>query len=86
MTPAPDRSASASPAATDAPASAPTRRTYSYLGPAGTFTEAALSQVPEARDQIWRPVRNVGEALADVTSGRSDAAMIAIENLSLIHI
>lgn len=56
------------------------RRTYSYLGPAGTFTEAALAQVPEARGQIWRPVRNVGEALADVVEGRSDAAMIAIEN------
>jgi len=55
-------------------------RTYSYLGPAGTFTEAALAQVPEARGQIWRPVRNVGEALDDVVSGRSDAAMIAIEN------
>ena len=60
--------------------SAPIRRTYSYLGPAGTFTEAALAQVAEARDQVWHPVRNVGEALADVTSGRSDAAMIAIEN------
>ncbi|QKJ20559.1 prephenate dehydratase [Microbacterium hominis] len=59
---------------------APTRRTYSYLGPAGTFTEAALAQVPEARGQIWRPVRNVGEALADVVEGRADAAMIAIEN------
>ncbi|SDQ29245.1 prephenate dehydratase [Microbacterium sp. cf332] len=58
----------------------PARRTYSYLGPAGTFTEAALAQVPEARDQIWRSVRNVGEALADVVDGRSDAAMIAIEN------
>jgi prephenate dehydratase len=23
--------------------------TYSYLGPAGTFTEAALKQVPEAQ-------------------------------------
>ncbi len=80
MTPAPDSPASVSPDAADASASASTRRTYSYLGPAGTFTEAALSQVPEARDQIWRPVRNVGEALADVTSGRSDAAMIAIEN------
>ncbi|MFH8251451.1 prephenate dehydratase [Microbacterium sp. B2969] len=56
------------------------RRTYSYLGPAGTFTEAALAQVPEARAQIWRPVRNVGEALSDVVEGRSDAAMIAIEN------
>ncbi|WP_314505466.1 prephenate dehydratase [uncultured Microbacterium sp.] len=58
----------------------PARRTYSYLGPAGTFTEAALAQVPEARNQIWRSVRNVGEALADVVEGRSDAAMIAIEN------
>ena len=58
----------------------PARRTYSYLGPAGTFTEAALAQVPEARDQIWHPVRNVGEALSDVVAGRSDAAMIAIEN------
>jgi prephenate dehydratase len=56
------------------------RRVYSYLGPAGTFTEAALAQVPEARGQEWRPVRNVGEALADVIEGRADAAMIAIEN------
>ncbi|KQR37509.1 MULTISPECIES: prephenate dehydratase [Microbacterium] len=56
------------------------RRTYSYLGPAGTFTEAALEQVAEARGQDWRAVHNVGEALADVLEGRSDAAMIAIEN------
>jgi len=56
------------------------RRTYSFLGPAGTFTEAALAQVAEARGQVWHPVHNVGEALADVVEGRSDAAMIAIEN------
>lgn len=55
-------------------------RTYSYLGPAGTFTEAALDQVAEARGQNWRAVHNVGEALDDVLEGRSDAAMIAIEN------
>lgn len=54
--------------------------TYSYLGPAGTFTEAALKQVPEARGKSWRSVNNVGEALADVVAGRSVAAMIAIEN------
>ncbi|WP_127792092.1 prephenate dehydratase [Agromyces sp. LHK192] len=54
--------------------------TYSYLGPAGTFTEAALKQVPEAVGRHWRSVNNVGEALADVTSGRSIAAIIAIEN------
>jgi len=53
---------------------------YSFLGPAGTFTEAALAQVAEARGKAWRSVNNVGEALADVVSGRSVAAMIAIEN------
>lgn len=57
----------------------PSRR-YSYLGPAGTFTEAALKQVPEAEGQEWNPVSNIGEALADVVSGFSDAAMIALEN------
>ncbi|MFV0433176.1 MAG: prephenate dehydratase [Leucobacter sp.] len=59
--------------------SEPTRR-YSYLGPAGTFTEAALKQVPEAAGQEWNPVANLGEALNDVVTGESDAAMIAIEN------
>jgi prephenate dehydratase len=54
--------------------------TYSYLGPSGTFTEAALAQVPEAAGKPWRSVNNVGEALDDVVSGRSTAAMIAIEN------
>jgi prephenate dehydratase len=53
---------------------------FSYLGPAGTFTEAALAQVPQAVGQEWRPVNNVGEALDDVVTGRSVAAMIAIEN------
>ena len=54
--------------------------TYSYLGPAGTFTEAALKQVADAVGRTWRPVNNVGEALDDVVAGRSVAAMIAIEN------
>jgi prephenate dehydratase len=61
------------------PSTAPTE-TYSYLGPAGTFTEAALAQVPQAVGQTWHPVNNVGQALNDVVSGRSVAAMIAIEN------
>jgi prephenate dehydratase len=55
-------------------------QTYSFLGPSGTFTEAALAQVPQAAGKTWRPVNNVGEALADVVAGRSVAAMIAIEN------
>ncbi|MEO7348563.1 MAG: prephenate dehydratase [Terrimesophilobacter sp.] len=54
--------------------------TYSYLGPAGTFTWAALTQVADAAGKEWRAVNNVGEALGDVMSGRSVAAMIAIEN------
>lgn len=53
---------------------------YSYLGPVGTFTWAALRQVPEAEGCEWRSVNNVGEALDDVTSGRSVGAVIAIEN------
>ncbi len=53
---------------------------YSYLGPVGTFTEAALAQVPEAAGKIWHAVNNVGQALDDVVAGRSTAAMIAIEN------
>ncbi len=53
---------------------------YSYLGPAGTFTERALLQVPGADVADRAPVANVGEALRDVTEGRSDAAMIAVEN------
>ncbi len=67
----------------DQPTSRPTTaasETYSFLGPAGTFTEAALAQVPEAAGKPWRSVNNVGEALDDVVSGRSVAAMIAIEN------
>jgi prephenate dehydratase len=53
---------------------------YSYLGPAGTFTERALLQVPGADAAERMPVVNVAEALRDVTEGRSDAAMIAVEN------
>lgn len=58
----------------------PAEPTYSYLGPAGTFTEAALAQVESARGKPWRPVHNIGEALDDVLGGRSVAAMLAIEN------
>ena len=62
------------------PENADPAETYSYLGPAGTFTEAALKQVPAAVGKTWRSVNNVGEALDDVVAGRSIAAMIAIEN------
>ena len=55
-------------------------RAYSFLGPAGTFTELALGQVDAARGAHWQPVQNVGQALDDVVEGRSIAAMMAIEN------
>jgi len=53
---------------------------YSYLGPIGTFTWEALGQVEAAAHGEWVSVNNVGEALDDVRSGRSQYAMIAIEN------
>lgn len=53
---------------------------YSYLGPVGTFTWEALSQVKGAENGEWVSVNNVGEALDDVITNRSTYAMIAIEN------
>src|SRR5699024_8539244 len=53
---------------------------YTYLGPAGTFTEAALLQVPDARDSERVPAANVNAALDKVRQGTADAAMVPIEN------
>jgi prephenate dehydratase len=57
-----------------------TKKTYSYLGPVGTFTELALAQVPEAKGATWHPVANVQEAIDNVLSGHSARAVIPIEN------
>jgi prephenate dehydratase len=54
--------------------------TYTFLGPAGTFTEAALMQVPGASDAIRIPASNVNTALDKVRDGSADAAMVPIEN------
>lgn len=54
--------------------------TYAYLGPAGTFSEAALARIPRAAGHTWMPVHNVAEALAAVVDGRATGAVIAIEN------
>jgi prephenate dehydratase len=53
---------------------------YAYLGPAGTFTEAALLGVEGAREAERVPVSSVPVALAAVRSGDVDAAMVPIEN------
>ena len=54
--------------------------TYTFLGPAGTFTEAALLQVPDAAAAIRIPSSNVNTALDKVRDGSADAAMVPIEN------
>ena len=56
------------------------KKTYSYLGPIGTFTELALAQVAEAKGAIWHPVSHVQEALDDVLAGRAFRAIIPVEN------
>ncbi|MHA7285823.1 prephenate dehydratase [Arthrobacter sp. MDT3-44] len=57
-----------------------TTSSYAYLGPEGTFTEAALLQVPGAESARRVPASTVGAALDAVRSGSVDAAMVPIEN------
>ncbi|QQQ62378.1 prephenate dehydratase [Paenarthrobacter ureafaciens] len=54
--------------------------TFTFLGPQGTFTEAALMQVPGAADATRIPCTNVNTALDRVRAGAADAAMVPIEN------
>ncbi|MCC3268916.1 prephenate dehydratase [Arthrobacter gengyunqii] len=54
--------------------------TYTYLGPEGTFTEAALLQVPGAETSERIPATSVTAALEMVRSGRASAAVVPIEN------
>lgn len=53
---------------------------YAYLGPQGTFTEAALRQLSAAATAEHMPCRSVGAALDAVRSGEADAAVVPIEN------
>ena len=52
---------------------------YSYLGPAGTFTEAALIPLLKPEDKSV-PAVNVTAALDAVRSGTADYAIVPIEN------
>ncbi len=54
--------------------------TYAFLGPEGTFTEAALLKVPGAAQASRVPASNVNVALDTVRAGLADAAMVPIEN------
>ncbi len=52
---------------------------YSYLGPAGTFTEAALNPILKPGDKSV-PAVNVTAALDAVRTGTADYAIVPIEN------
>ena len=52
---------------------------YAYLGPAGTFTEAALLQITVSSDQLI-PYANVTAALDAVRNGECTKALVPIEN------
>jgi prephenate dehydratase len=60
------------------PGTPPTR--FVYLGPEGTFTEAALRTLPAAERGLRTPARSVPEALEAVRSGDADAALVPLEN------
>jgi prephenate dehydratase len=52
---------------------------YAYLGPAGTFTQAALLQITNP-DDLLRPYANVTAALDAVRNGECTKALVPIEN------
>ena len=53
--------------------------TYAYLGPSGTFTEAALRKITTPSDQLV-PYANVTAALDAVRNGLAEKALVPIEN------
>ncbi|HEY0217590.1 MAG TPA: prephenate dehydratase [Cellulomonas sp.] len=58
----------------------PARPRYAYLGPAGTFTEAALRQVAGPDEADYLPQPDVVSAIEAVRSGAADHAVVAIES------
>jgi prephenate dehydratase len=53
---------------------------YTYLGPEGTFTEAALRTLPEAATRQLVPMISVPAALDAVRNGEAAGALVPIEN------
>lgn len=53
---------------------------YAYLGPEGTFSEAALRTLPETAGAILLPYRSVATALDAVRRGEVTAALVPVEN------
>lgn len=53
---------------------------YAYLGPEGTFTEAALRTLPAAARADLIPYATIPGALDAVRHGEADGAMVPLEN------
>jgi prephenate dehydratase len=53
---------------------------YTYLGPEGTFAEAALLTIPGAREAELPPSSTVPAALDAVRRGEADGALVPLEN------
>jgi prephenate dehydratase len=56
----------------------PTR--FAYLGPEGTFAEAALRTLPAAATGVLIPEPTVADAIDAVRKGDADAAVVPLEN------
>lgn len=54
--------------------------TFAYLGPRGTFAEAAITRLPAAEGATLVPAESVPSALALVRSGEVSGALVPIEN------
>src|SRR5215475_15571665 len=56
---------------------------YAYLGPEGTFTEAAVASLPEARSggRVQAvPYPSIGAVLTAVRSGEAERAVVPVES------
>ena len=56
------------------------KNSFAYLGPKGTFTEAAFLQMPIAQGADLFPAESVREALNLVRTGKVFGALVPIEN------
>jgi prephenate dehydratase len=56
------------------------KHSYAFLGPVGTFTEIALSQIKGSKSSTQVPVSHVAEAIELVLSGEVSRALIPVEN------
>jgi prephenate dehydratase len=58
----------------------PANASYAFLGPAGTFTEIALSQIKQAKGAKQVPVNHVADAIELVLSRQVTRAVVPVEN------